>query len=203
MKIAVFDVDGVLADFEGRLDQVLRTQFGEAGGCNRELYRLEDRYKGEVLDYALKCAANPNFYYGLREIEEGVLFSLDLVNNFELMYLSSRPESAETYTFRWLNQHTLVDNIARCGIADKASYLKSRSLTNGWDIAFVVDDNPDQIASLKAKGFKAFCWEQPWNQGVFPRLYTKGDGTLMLWEHESIEAQPFFEKEEALGGRYE
>ena len=78
-----------------------------------------------------------------------------------------------------------------CGVGDKADFLAH--LKN--EIEFVVDDNPEQIARIREVGLVVVCWSQPWNEGIFPRLYVRSDGEVMLWAKEDIEAEPFFAME--------
>jgi hypothetical protein len=50
-------------------------------------------------------------------------------------------------------------------------------LSDKQDIAFVVDDNPEEIVNLNKIGILAFSWEQLWNEDVYPKLFVDRDIT--------------------------
>ncbi len=196
MKTAVFDIDGVLADYEGQLNRVLFRKFGDRGYCNRDIYSLEKRYakEPEVLEYALALTADPNFYYPLRPIVQMLSFVEDywIKTGNEVLFVTTRPESAETFTRRWLNKHLerFVDYTLFCGISRKSEFL----LKNDFgEIEFVIEDSPSQIQDLKDNGFNALCYDQRWNQDIFPRLYCRPDGEVMLWNDPASESESFLE----------
>ena len=190
-KLVIMDIDGVLADFEGKLVNVLIGEFGEIATRNRDKFRLEDRY-GEypkVLGRALELVKDPNFYYGLDVYEGAADFVKKLVlNDYQIVYVSSRPVAAGSFTTGWLLKNFYGQAYAACGVADKADFVSNMK----DEIEFVVEDNPEQIDNLKDGGLNVFCWSQAWNEGVFPRLYVRSDGELMLWMNEAEEAEPFW-----------
>lgn len=196
MKKVIFDIDGVLADFEGQAVKELYRKFQDIGKANRHLFRFEDRFNGysQVIEYANGLVADANFYYALPPIEEGIAFLEELMNEgYEIIYVTSRPLSAYSFTYRWLLKNTTdIEPNVICGVGDKANFVSH--LKN--EVEFVVDDNPEQIARIKEVGLVVVCWSQPWNEGIFPRLYVRSDGEVMLWAKEDIEAEPFFTTEQ-------
>jgi 5'(3')-deoxyribonucleotidase len=195
-KIVAVDIDGFLADFEGRLNKVLVAKFQERGRSDRSKYTMEERYAndGEVLKYALDFIADPNSYYGLDECEGAIPFLEALMDDgYKILYVTARTSSAYSITRRWLTKHTTdPDILLQCGVANKAVFLREFS----EEIDFVVDDSPEQIAKLKEFGYTAVVWHQPWNEGIFPRIYIRTDGEVMLWADASVEAEPFFVEEQ-------
>ena len=191
MKTVIFDIDGVLADFEGQLVYALYEKFGEASRCDRTIFSLEKRYSGEILEYAQSLTNDPNFYYGL-PADEGLEFAnLVGVGNSHVSFVSSRPWSAESFTRRWLDGKIYADFSVYCGITDKVAFC----LPNKDFIEYIVEDNPFQIEKLKNAGFKVFCFDQVWNQGIFPRVYQNLDGEIMLWERPDEISVPFFSED--------
>lgn len=191
-NLVVFDVDGVLADFEGQLVKVLVSEFGEVARQKRNCFRLEDRFaeRPDILSRAKELVSDPNFYYGLREID-GAFGFVDMVmdEGKGVVFVSSRPDSAQSFTARWLLKRMYKGKpVVFCGIEDKVGFLKP--ILESVD--FVVEDNPQHIADLKSAGIDVICFDQPWNQGIFPRLYIRSDGEPMLWAQEDLEAEPFF-----------
>lgn len=195
-NVFVFDIDGVLADYEGQLDRVLKEKFGDRANCDRSLYRLEDRYKDEVLKYALYLTENPNFYYPLPVLPGAKSIVDDLGGKFDFWFVTRRPESTFNVTRRWLKKLSGFlsngDFELRCGIEDKVECLAPFS----EEIACVVEDNPDTIKELQEAGFVVLCWSQDWNVGIFPRLYTRIDGVVMVWGDPSNESAPFVNENE-------
>jgi len=191
-KIVAFDIDGVLADFEGRLVDCLVDEFRALGSMNRSLFSLDERFKNhpEILERSLEYVNDPNFYYGLEPIQPTVDFVKNLMERgYWVMYLTSRPRTHEAFTRRWLEKYTWNYKDSRgllCGIDDKADFLYD------VDVAFLVDDNPKEFTRCKKRGVNILVWEQPWNEGLFPRLYSDKNGEVMLWGDESKEALPIF-----------
>lgn len=198
-KTVVLDIDGVLADFEGQLVRELGKKFGSVGYDYRDKYRLEERFSNYplVLEHAKMCAADHNFYYGLQLHEGAQTFVESLLDDgFEILYVSSRPAISHSYTRRWLIRHfTDIEPNLHCGVGDKVAFLTSY----GVKVDFVVEDNPYHIKQLKEAGFVVVCWAQKWNEKIFPRLYVRSDGEIMLWADEAIEAEPFFVPETESG----
>src|SRR3990167_1260037 len=125
-KLVVMDIDGVLADFEGKLVSVLAREFGEIAYYNRDRFRLEDRYGKypQVLNRALELTKDPNFYYGLEECEGATDFVDRLSDEqYSITYASSRPKTAESFTIRWLFKHTIGRFGVYCGVADKLDFV--------------------------------------------------------------------------------
>lgn len=192
-KLAVFDIDGVLCEFEPTLVRVLVQDFGSIGALNRHIYSFEDRFKNypEVAKRALELIADPNFYYGLTVNKFACDFAADLQTaGYSIIYVTSRPKSCEAFTRRWLEKNMFFkrgDSFRIfCDIKDKSEFLLD------VDVDIVVDDSIHQIVRLRNSGKQVLCWSQIWNQGVFPRLYTSGNGTLMIWKNEDEEAEPFW-----------
>lgn len=193
-NLVIFDIDGVVADFEGQMDSELHRVFGKLAAADRSLYRFEDRYPSNlaIVSYALELSDNPNFYYALPPISE----ALDLCFMFQdrgyfPWFVTSRPAYCENFTRRWLKKRLGTDEFTlSCGIKDKASYLKP---LKGETRLVIIEDSPQQKTELEQVGFDVLIWSQPWNERLFPRLYARNDGTVMLWEDESEEAVPFFE----------
>lgn len=191
MKKVIFDIDGVVADFEGGLNRELLRKFGDLAVCDRSVFSLEKRYSGDVLEYAQKLTNDPNFYYSIQPIFGATDFITELEDRgFDVEFCSSRPESATTFTRRWLRGAVGGNHDLNCGIRNKARFLGGRT-----DILFAVEDNPTQIENLKSVGIFVYCWDSPWNEGIFPRLYVRSDGELMCWENSSKESSLFFGEE--------
>jgi 5'(3')-deoxyribonucleotidase len=195
-KVVVFDIDGVLADFEGRLVEVLSKKFGGLAAINRHLFNLEERFADhpKILEAALMYTADPNFYYGIEPLSACQFVGELMERGVGVMYVTSRPKSHETFTRRWLQKNT--PNYGKslglfCGVEDKADFLAD------VPVEFLVEDNPAEITRCKNSGIQVLTWEQEWNQDFFPRLYAGNDG-LMLQMDGATEAYPFWNTVEAV-----
>lgn len=190
-KLVVFDIDGVLANYEDRLVRVLMEEFDNAALENRDKFSLEERFaeRPDILKRAQELTADPNFYYSLEPDHDALQFVEDLVEEgFPVIYLSSRPKYTENFTRRWLLKYVYGQVDVWCGVSDKAYFLSDL----GASVEFVVEDNPSQISALKHRNFPVLVWAQKWNEGIFPRLYVRSNGDLMLWATEDVEAMPFW-----------
>lgn len=197
-KVAVFDVDGVVADYEGQLNRVLTREFGQLAHCDRSIYSLEERYAKNpvILSRALQYTSDQNFYYPLRPIDQMVEFVLAVAEDREILFVSSRPEAAESHTARWLKKNVVKKFVLKCGVLDKADFLLSFEREDTV-VEFVIDDNPTTIKELLDSGINAVCYDQQWNQGIFPRMYIRSGGEPMLWVDPSEESFSFFSGEMA------
>ena len=194
IRYCVFDIDNVLADFEGWLVETLCEKFGEDATMNRDKYELKERFKDapEILDDSYRLMRRPSSYLYLEPILEGVqLANRILDSGCQILFLSSRPMTVEGATRRWLQNHL---DYGRCagmyiGVNDKADFL--HGVYPDLETAFVIDDNPKQVEKLRRMGTKALCWSQPWNEWCFPRLEVDRQGEVWLWEDETLESVPF------------
>lgn len=198
MKIAVFDIDGVLCDFEGFLVSLC----GEGRG--REFYKLSDRYSGETLRLATEIVKDPNYYYGLSPLSGFNLLDDVLERKFHVLFLTNRPNvgSMENFTKRWITREIkrigyVVENLNNLlgvkFVDDKTKYLKT--IKNG--VEFFVDDNPEAVESANRAGIPAFTWAQPWNEHVYPKLFSTRDGIIMVQKSEWEDAEYFWQPLEA------
>lgn len=179
-KMVLMDIDGVLADLEGRLVEHLVACYGKDAEINRDMYAIEDRYADfpEILDAALSFVIDPNVYYPLLPLMDGLEFTERIIaKGYPVQFLSSRPQTAETFTVRWLREHLLdYDNTtlgAKCLGGNKA-----RTILKDYKdlVEFVVDDRPSTVEQLNKGGVLAYSWAQIWNVGVHPAILHGDDG---------------------------
>jgi hypothetical protein len=177
-KIVIMDIDGVLADFEGRLVQAVSEEFGpNIGELNRHMYSFADRYKQlpDVLNFAMDFTNNRHSYHGLSPIAEGIQFIQELyARNLPVLFCTSRPQSARPFTEAWINREIGYVYPEDLVVHDnKATWIQKHYSPE--QVAFVVDDNPDVCKYLTGYRFLCFAWRQPWNESVFPAIIPTRD----------------------------
>jgi phosphoglycolate phosphatase-like HAD superfamily hydrolase len=131
--LAVFDIDGVLADVRHRLHHIeARPQ------------RWERFFQAAGRDPLL---------------EEGAQRLRDALVDHDVIYLTGRPERTRRLTERWLARHDLPTGplLMRADDDDRpARYLKRaelRRLSGTRQVVSVLDDDPTVVAVLAADGW--------------------------------------------------
>jgi hypothetical protein len=132
-RLAVVDIDGVVADVRHRL------------------HLVEQRPKRWDEFFALASADPP--------LEEGVGLVHELAAEHEIIWLTGRPERTRRLTEAWLAEHGLPaglllmrpDRDYRPARFTKREEL--RRLRRRREIAVVVDDDPEVTATLAEDGF--------------------------------------------------
>jgi len=130
--IAVFDIDGVLADVRHRLHHV--------------------ESKPKHWDMFFEAAVHDE------PLTEGLALAAQLSADHEIVYLTGRPERTRTDTAHWLKEHGLPVGkllMRREGDRRPARLVKvavARQLADKGRLAIVVDDDPDVVAALREAG---------------------------------------------------
>lgn len=131
--LAVFDLDGVLADVGHRL------------------HHLHARPKDWVSFFAAAPEDPP--------LPDGVALAAELAERCEVVYLTGRPEQCRADTERWLARHQLPAGtvyMRPAGDYQPARQLKPpllAALAAGRSVEVVVDDDPAVCAELAAAGW--------------------------------------------------
>jgi phosphoglycolate phosphatase-like HAD superfamily hydrolase len=131
--LAVFDIDGVVADVRHRL------------------HFVEKRPKDWDAFFAAAGKDTP--------LPEGVALARQFLATHDLVWLTGRPERLRTSTTRWLAAvdlptSPLVMRRNRDFRPARQSKLEEvRRLAEGRTVALVVDDDPDVTAVLAADGY--------------------------------------------------
>lgn len=195
MKLVVMDIDGVLADFEGRLVAALEKKFPKRDmrNFNRHMYSVIDRYEEapDILEFADQFVKDRHSYHGLEVLPDGQRFAHELAEmDFSILYMTSRPESTQDITLRWLKRNLWRFDLA-VGLrvtANKAEDIAR--MFSPQEIAFIVDDNPDVCKYLGGREYPCIAWRQPWNEDVFPALIPTRD-TFYIVENEADSGTEF------------
>lgn len=132
--MAVFDIDGVLADVRHRLAHIERRP------------RDWDAFFAAASD-------DPLLAEGRSALDEAIAAGLDIV------YLTGRPERCRSETTSWIRSHALPDaplHMRRESDRRPARILKVealRRLARDLDIAYLLDDDPEVALAAREAGF--------------------------------------------------
>ena len=132
--LAVFDLDGVLADVRHRLHHLAR--------------RPKD------WDAFFQAAVHDP------PLEEGLLLARQSAEDCEVVYLTGRPERCRDDTLAWLARHALPEgrlSMRRPGDRRPARLAKPqllRSLARGRVVAVVVDDDEQVCDAYEQAGYR-------------------------------------------------
>jgi phosphoglycolate phosphatase-like HAD superfamily hydrolase len=134
--LAVFDVDGVVADVRHRLRHVARGRKNWAA-------------------FFAAAADDP-------PLPVGVALAREWAAEHDLVWLTGRPEHLRRVTERWLRAHRLPVQRLEMRPADDrrpARFFKAdriRTLAAETEVAVVVDDDPEVVAELTARGWPVY-----------------------------------------------
>ena len=133
-RVAVLDIDGVLADVRHRLSHIESPR------------RDWDAFFGEVSADAV--------------LDEGRAEALAATSSgLAIVYLTGRPERCRVDTVRWLTDHDLPEGelmMRRDSDRRPARILKVealRRLARTFEIAYLLDDDPEVLAAAASAGF--------------------------------------------------
>lgn len=132
LPLAVFDIDGVVADVRHRLHHLEREPKNWGG-------------------FFAGAADDP-------PLAEGRKLALELAADHEVVWLTGRPERLRPVTEAWLAAHGLpVGRLLMRGDQDRrpARLTKTehlRRLARTDTVAIVIDDDPDVVAALAGAG---------------------------------------------------
>jgi hypothetical protein len=161
ISVAV-DCDGVIANFEGEFCN----RFGDA---NRHLFDLHKRYPEVDPELITEFVNSPDTYADLEPMFGGVLLTNHLHRlGFNIVIMTNRPKAAQGYTKEWLeNYHVPFTDLVFAKHKSETIEDYNRFYLN-QPIKMLIDDLTLNLESLPT-GVVGIAWEQPWNEGYYPR----------------------------------
>lgn len=159
--VMAFDLDGVIFDFEDAFCQAF-------GPNNRHMYDLWNRYPDVDRDLIMEWVKSPSTYADLLPNFGGIA-ALHTAQSlgFDVLFLTSRPECTNNVTQMSLEFYSL-GHIPLMFTRNKTAFIIHHNQTSLHPIRILVDDCADNLIGLPS-GVVGLCWEQPWNEGVYPR----------------------------------
>ena len=192
--VAIFDLDGFLADFEGYLVMRLDAEFGSVSRINRHLYDFNERFKKmpEMASMAHEILMDRHAYRHLNADPYAKAFVEETIKRGnDVMFLTSRPKEARGATENWLSRLFGRKYDQTLGVEftlNKTAFLEPVKES----VSFVIDDNPEEVVNLNKIGIPAAAWRQPWNEGVFPCVERWQDGRIWLQPSDDSEGDYFW-----------
>jgi len=163
-KVAIFDIDGVLADFEGAFCEAF-------GNANRHLYSLTSRYPEVDPDLISEWVNDPENYKNLNLIFGGITLLNQLkAKGLKVYLLTSRPEHLTNVTKHWLRIYNIEYYGLMLGCLNKSDTV-GRLASILFDVQMFVDDSVKTLQEVRktSPNIVSLAWAQPWNEGYFPR----------------------------------
>lgn len=175
-KVVIFDIDGVLADFEGAFCEAF-------GNKNRHLYSLLARYPEVDPDLIGEWINDEENYSNLNPIFGGItLLNQVKARGFKVYLATARPKHLTNVTLAWLKLYNVQFDQLTVGVKHKPELVND--LCNMFDVQMVVEDSVSILSSIYVpSNTKVVClaWAQPWNDGYFPRaIYDEEKMKIMV-----------------------
>lgn len=175
--LVVLDIDGVLADFMGKVQSILGPP------ADPHAYSLHEAYPnahGRVDE----IVADPETYCDLRPImgaRPGVRKLHD--SGLHMAVVTARPKSdrMKQVTIFWISKYFRGDfvSVDVVGWEEKAEFIKAM---NPW---LAIDDAPFHLEKMRNLGITVVAFDQPWNHTMkftkpIPRLYSWRETRMIL-----------------------
>ncbi len=158
------DMDGVMADFEGG--------FCDAFGYdNRNLSNLADRYPNVPKDLIDEFVSTRENYESLLPIFGGAVLLPSILKQrgHYVVILTSRPKHLAEVTKEWLEGYSIEYNEIWYASKKGIAIQEFNEMYPGRKGFLLIDDIVSNFRNLP-DGVQQLVWEQPWNEGYFPRM---------------------------------
>lgn len=179
--VAVFDIDGCIADYLGQLTQVRKEEGRPALPTPRQ-YDMGD-WPEEDRRHATLCFADPDFYRRCWPIRGAIPALHTLKHFYQIVVVTARgtqpnlPTSLvgdiQMTTIAWLEAWQIPFSTLHFISGSRRATFLQEEYDN---IAFVVDDNPYAITAFATLGYQVYAPAYPYNGGEqYPNLlYVSG-----------------------------
>lgn len=157
------DIDGVLFDFE----EFFCERFGFD---NRHMENLKMRYPKVPPSLIDEFVENPGTYENLSPIFGGMSCLLNQAKRmgFYVLLLTGRPKHLKDVTQASLDRYHASYHEIRYSQSKSLAIQEYNELFPFRPISLLIDDLAPNLVGLPV-GVAGLAWEQPWNDGYFPR----------------------------------
>jgi len=164
-KAIVLDLDGVIADIESPLVDIIYSRGVPAEDIDLESWIISDTKNQDILE----IYNDPLFWKNMKPYRDawhqvnywfGIGYDINIVT-------ARRQPNAVAQTIPWLeswNINTLKPIF--CNLGEKINYIKK------IDPVFVIEDNPREIRKIEQAGVKCYLRAQSYNQKYWNEFTT-------------------------------
>lgn len=161
----VFDIDGVLADFEGAFCQTF-------GDNNRHLYSLEQRFPENLTKSVYNFIVSLESYTDLSPIFGGIVaLNQFRQRGYHILIVTGRDKSLRDVTKKWLSRYNVHYNQLYFA-KNKLEAIKDFEFVHpNLKVQYIIDDSVEVLDTVSdGLGIPALAWEQEWNRHYFPKI---------------------------------
>jgi predicted methyltransferase len=185
----VFDIDGVLADFEGAFCQT----FGE---YNRHLYGLEQRFPENLSKSIQNFVESPESYTDLSPIFGGIVtLNQFKQRGYHILIVTGRDKSLRGVTRKWLSRYNVHYNDLYFSNNKLESIKDFQHVRSNLKVQYIIDDSVEVLDTVSdGLGIPALAWEQEWNKHYTPRIRYDQELMKVVGTKDGTNWYPIWEK---------
>jgi len=163
-QTVVVDVDGVIADFEAEFCD-------KFGYDHREMYSLSARYPEVDKSLIDEFVESPYSYERIIPIFGGAVALLSNLRSrgYYTVLMTARSKKLTEVTREWLEGFEIQYNELWFAQNKAVAIQEFNQMYPSRKAFLLIDDCPANLEELP-DGVTGAIWEQPWNDGYFPRM---------------------------------
>ena len=158
-----FDIDGVVADFNGIFRRVVLDEVGyDINNSPQDQFKIVIPGMSDAEVFKLVCGTIRRFVYEMQPYPGTpyALWKLYSSTREPIRFVTARRLITKEATERWLKEYIVVPSeVAYVRSADKCSYLKEHGFTH------FVDDRYRTVQQVKQCVPHTYLMNRPWNEG--------------------------------------
>lgn len=168
MSVAIFDIDGVVADTGKAIIEIIKKDLGKPWVTLKDITEYEINnlswLSEEEVKYLIIRFNQPEFYLRLSP-SDGAQKAIQALKDayWKVIFLTARPQFLYHVTHYWLKSHNFpFDDLIICPPLEKPRYC------GNFSQPVLIEDRPDIIDEV-ARNYPhigLFVFNQPWNQSV-------------------------------------
>jgi len=168
MPVAVFDIDGVVADTGTAIIEIIKKDLGKSWITLNDITEYEINnlscLSEEDIKYLIVRFNQPEFYLSLSP-SDGAQKAIQTLKDadWKIIFLTARPQFLYNVTHYWLKFHNFpFDDLIICQALEKPKYCAN------FTQSMLIEDRPDIINEIGRRypHIRLFVFNQPWNQNV-------------------------------------
>ena len=168
MHVAVFDIDGVVADTGKAIIEIIQKDLGKSWIALEDITEYDINklswLSEEEVKYLVICFNQPEFYLSLSPLD-GAQKAIQTLKDadWKIIFLTARPKFLYNVTYYWLKFHNFpFDELIICQALEKPKYCERLNQS------VLIEDRPDIINEIARRHphIRLFVFNQPWNKNV-------------------------------------